>query len=156
MNTDIYETEEESDKLRYSFVSKGEKDIVKLIAYSKTNHALTIQNEKLDIYNLAFGDKKEDSNEIDDKTNSNNGDMYKVFNTVLHTIPYFFEENKNVCLHVVGSDIRRAKAYSLFVSRHFDKLEPSYTFYGFTGENKLVPYVKGEIYAAIVFFPKKP
>jgi hypothetical protein len=43
-----------------------------------------------------------------DDIHTNNGDVFKVFNTVLITIPMFFENFNNAILMVQGSDGRPA------------------------------------------------
>ena len=56
------------------------------------------------VFNLGFGDYDITTDTLDDKINSNNGDHYRVFNTVLSTIPTFFDAYKGAILMVNGSD----------------------------------------------------
>nr|WP_233244156.1 hypothetical protein [Brumimicrobium oceani] len=70
---------------QFIFESKGVRTIVKAIEYSFIRN---ISGRK--VYNLGFGDFNEKSGLLIDDINSNNGDMRKVFNTVLNTIPIFF------------------------------------------------------------------
>jgi len=105
MDIEKYETQDENNHLRYTFLSKGKAEIMKIIAYQKLAHNIQIPEKgQLKVYNLAFRDRKGYSLDIDDKVKSNNDDMYKVFNTVLHTIPTFFSKYPNTCIAVQGSD----------------------------------------------------
>ena len=154
MKVEKYETQDESDHLRYSFISKEESEITKLIAYQKLKYYINIPTKgMLPVYNLAFGDKIGNTQKIDDKTDSNNGDMRKVFNTVLHTIPIFFSKYNDTCVAVQGNDERRKRAYFSFVSRNYETLIEDYMFYGVIG-SIFTPFKKGTTYDQVVFLPK--
>ncbi|KLT69026.1 MULTISPECIES: DUF6934 family protein [unclassified Flavobacterium] len=179
MNTlPIYATErtEAEIKIRYLFASVGEKTIVKAIEYSP----VTIIDSKT-VYNLGFGDYDEDKGTIIDNINSNNGDIYIVFNTVLSTIPSFFETNPDAVIIVSGSDShenfindclpkctkkctdkcknhqRRIKTYRYYVDKNFDELSESFTFFGRnkTKENLFVQYIPNQDYDDILVYKKK-
>lgn len=134
MDIEKYETQDADNHLRYTFISKGKTEIMKIIAYNRLDYnLLSPQKRILSVYNLGFGDRMGHSLEIDDTANSNNGDMYKVFNTVLHTIPTFFSKHPDSCIAVKGSDKRRIRVYCNYVSRHYETLSSEYVFYGGTG-----------------------
>ena len=96
-----YELEEEKSEhdLKFFFISRGQQDIVKVIQYSFVQEL----NGK-NVYNLGFGDYDLENDIIIDDVNTNNGDTYKVLNTVLNTIPIFFENYNTEILMVQGSD----------------------------------------------------
>lgn len=101
-NSKVYLTlksKESNDKIRFLFESKGEEIIQKVVDYSLV---ATIQDKP--IYNLGFGDYNSENDEMSDDVNSNNGDMRKVFNTVLSTVPLFFASSPNSGIWVEGSD----------------------------------------------------
>jgi hypothetical protein len=149
----IYQLEKAQTEsgLRYLFISEGDQDIIKAIQYSFI--------QKLggqDVYNLGFGDYDIEADTLDDKINSNNGDVYKIFNTVLSTIPTFFEAFKGAILMVHGSDStqsfldackaacikkcendcknfkRRINLYRRYVNKNFEPLSVDYQFIGGT------------------------
>lgn len=69
------------------------------------------------IYNLGFGDYDISSDRLLDESISNNGDHYRIFNTVLSTIPDFFSHYPLATIAVQGSDskedyIQRCKTNS--------------------------------------------
>jgi len=85
--------------VQYVFVSKGEKDIIKVIEYSFVQVFLQKR-----LFNLGFGDYDAETDSLIDNSSSNNGDHYRVFNTVLNTIPDFFIHYPTDIVAVQGSD----------------------------------------------------
>ncbi|MDO5969701.1 hypothetical protein Q4Q35_07765 [Flavivirga aquimarina] len=168
--------ESETRKIQYLFESKGHKSIIKAIEYTPV-----AKRKGKVIYNLGFGDYNEDNGNIFDYSNSNNGDMRKVFSTVLNTIPKFFKENEDAAIWVQGSDSkddfkklcesnckkncetvcknfnRRIKTYRYYLDRNLDKLSKTYMFFGLTNENtsSLSQYTSENEYIGILVFKKK-
>jgi hypothetical protein len=69
-----YPLEAEKSLMVFEFTSSGPKgQIKKIVKYSETNLK--------DVYNLAFGEKRQSTVEIDDKTISNNDDIDMVLAT---------------------------------------------------------------------------
>ncbi len=77
--------EKTTKHVQFSFISKGKKNIFKLIEYFYLG-----EFDGKEVYNLGFGDWNPENNEVIFTNNSNNGDVYKVFGTVLHSIELFF------------------------------------------------------------------
>ena len=176
----LYEVEENitATGVQYFFMSEGGTDIIKAIQYSYVQEFLDKS-----LYNLCFGDYDADTDTILDDSNSNNRDHYRVFNTVLSTIPNFFVSYQNAMMVVQGSDSkpefikncrptckkkcaegecrnshRRINIYRSYVDKNFEALEVDYIFYGGkrNAENQIVieDYQKGEKYDS-VFLMKK-
>jgi hypothetical protein len=174
----IYDTEqiEGEIKIQYLFASVGKKTIIKAIEYSP----ITTMGART-IYNLGFGDYDEANSTIIDDINSNNGDIYVVFNTVLSTVPVFFETNPDAVILVSGSDShenfindclpdckkkcidkcknhqRRIKTYRYYVDKNFDELCIDFIFFGRnkTKENTFVQYIPKQDYDDILVYKKK-
>lgn len=147
----LYELEADKSEsgLKFFFISKGEQDIIKAVQFSFVQQL----NER-NIYNLGFGDYDLDNDKIVDDINTNNGDAYRVFNTVLSTIPIFFESFCNEILMVQGSDgrlefieecrleckkkcvadcknyNRRINIYLAYINKNYDSLSIDYQFLG--------------------------
>ena len=178
-NIPAYKTElleSETRKIQYLFESKGHKSIIKAIEYTPV-----AKRDGKVVYNLGFGDYDEENDNIFDDSNSNNGDMRKVFSTVLNTIPKFFKENEDAAIWVQGSDSandfkelcevsckkncedvcknfnRRIKTYRYYVDRHFVELSKEYLFFGLTNEGNasLIQYIPKNQYIGILVFKKK-
>lgn len=179
MNTiPIYSTKQIEDKIKiqYLFASLGQKTIIKAIEYSPVK----VMGGRT-VYNLGFGDYDEANGTIVDDVNSNNGDIYIVFNTVLSTVPLFFENNPDAVIIVSGSDShnsfindclptckkkcksmcknfqRRIKTYRYYVDKNFNELCKDFIFFG---RNKLkgntfVQYVPKQDYDDILVYKKK-
>ena len=105
-------------------------------------------------FNLAFGDYDLETDTLDDDATSENGDVFKVFDTVLNTIPSFFEMFPNEIIMISGSDSkpefiekcrkdckksckeecknagRRIGVYRGYVNKNFDVLSTDFVFYG--------------------------
>lgn len=65
-------------KIRFVFISKGNQDVIKIIDYDYIGSYNNIKT-----FNLGFGDYELITEQIDDYSNTDNGDVYDVLNTVL-------------------------------------------------------------------------
>lgn len=137
------------NELKFFFISKGAEDVVKVVQYSFIQHI-----DGYDVYNLGFGDYNIETDVIVDNITTENGDVYRVFNTVLSTIPHFFKYYPQAILMVQGSDSnqefldncrsfckrkceefcknfnRRIKLYCSYINKNFDDLEKEYHIVG--------------------------
>jgi uncharacterized protein DUF6934 len=147
-------------RIQYFFLSKGTSIIIKAIQYS---YALDFQGRR--VYNLGFGDYDPNTRSVIDDVTSNNGDTYKIFHTVLNTIPGFFAIFKEAVVIASGSDSRqefrdscrsscnknclpdqcknahrRINIYRHYIDKHFAGLSTDYQFYGSSliTENQIV------------------
>jgi hypothetical protein len=135
---------------RYFFVSEGDRLLVKVVEYRFIG-----LKEGKHTYNLGFGTYNQEGNSVCDDDISENGDAYKVFNTVLSTIPHFLHNYTGALVMVEGSDStisfpetcrpnckkkcippacknahRRINIYKNFVNKNFDLLSQEYKFLG--------------------------
>ncbi|GGH75305.1 hypothetical protein HNQ91_004625 [Filimonas zeae] len=163
--------------LEFFFISKGERDVIKAVEFSFVQKL-----DGRDIYNLGFGDYDLESDTVTDSVYTNNGDAYKVFNTVLNCIPIFFESYKSAMLMVQGSDggadfieqcrlvcvkrcgsrcknyNRRISVYQGYVNKNFELLSTDYQFFGGfrTGKQATMePYVPFRKYDVVLLLSKK-
>ncbi|WP_264537349.1 DUF6934 family protein [Flavobacterium sp. N1736] len=176
-DSDIYETSLsiENAIVQYLFESNGEKKLIKAVQYS----GFEMKNGQT-IYNLGFGDYDFETKNIRDTENSNNGDMRTVFNTVLNTVPKFFEDNPGFPIYIQGSDgtdsfeeecrnlcakncsdvcrnkNRRIRAYTYFLNKNFIELTKEYIFFGLDEEKRgFVQYVPENKYIGVLVYKKK-
>lgn len=179
--TDTYEIKSEitSQGIDFFFLSEGRREIIKVVQYS---YVRNFQGKEL--YNIAFGDYDYNTDSYSDDVNSNNGDHYSVYRTVLATIPLFFQLYKYAMLMVRGSDStrefqdncrttcerkcfsasckkahRRINIYRNFLDKNFEDLTREYEFLGdpYNDENQILTeaYNKGKKYVSIFIKKRK-
>lgn len=178
IDIDIYESDFSSENgiSQFIFESSGKGNIYKAVQYSPFSTDI----DGPILYNLGFGDYDSETKTISDSINSNNGDMWKVFNTVLTTIPIFFEMNPDAPLYIQGSDgsddfarvcketcnknctdlcknrYRRIKTYSYFIDKNFKELSIKYQIFGLDGDSQnFIKYVPRNNYQALLVCKKK-
>jgi len=160
-------------KVRFAFISKGTNDVIKIIDYDYVG----LRND-VKTFNLGFGDFDPLTGRVNDHANTDNGDVYDVLNTVLNTVPQFFEEYPDHSLMVRGSDSgeefikrcrpqckkkcnmnqcknqnRRINVYTQYVNTNYDELAIDYNFLG-GNEDTVEQFEKGKKYDT-VFVSKK-
>lgn len=164
---------ETRNNYRFYFTSKGKNKILKAIHYDYIDE---LKNTLL--FNLGFGDYDCMNNTILDEEVTCNGDHYKVFYTVLNTVPRLFTAHGDAILLVQGSDSmpeyinkcranctrdckdqdckkahRRIRIYRNFVNKNFDILNDEYDFQGSEAlykEGIAEPYQIGKEYISVL------
>jgi len=87
----------------YFFVAKGRETTIKIIQYIYVQDLL---GRKL--YNMGFGTYDPRTGSILDNLLSNDGNHYRIFHTVLNSVPEFFDIYPGAMLMVQGSDSRQS------------------------------------------------
>ncbi len=107
----------------YQFVSIGSKgEINKLIKYTKTGTA--------NVYNLGFGDKIGETEDIDDEVISNNGDSIKVLATVAASAFVFTDNYPNAYIFATGSTPSRTRLYQIGIANNLKEIEEGFYVWG--------------------------
>jgi hypothetical protein len=131
MKIEKYQTESTINKLVFSFKSIGNKIIEKKVLFTpiedSENYGLP---PMINLYNLAFGDWDEISEDIDDSVRSNNGDADKVLATVANTVIEFWVEYPNVPLFMTGSTPGRTRLYQNGISKNYIEINQKADIYG--------------------------
>ena len=179
---DHYQTRliEDNGVLVFQFVSTGLREIFKTIEF----HKQTYEVFSRPVYSLIFSDYKDANHNIRNFDLSNNGDVYKVFHTVLSTIPLFFiyhpeaailvQASDNVgdffktcihscnkgCTHSCREEGRRIRIYRSFLNKYFGLFSETYEFAGgirsrATHHFYISKYEPGKAYDEIILFQKK-
>ncbi len=91
---------------RYIFISHGRKRIVKAVEF--------VQLEISNAVNLVFGDLLSD-NSIDTESNSNNGDMGLVLNTVIKILKDYTQLHSTVQVFIKGGTELRSRLYQRLI-----------------------------------------
>lgn len=95
---------------RYVFISDGKKKIQKIVDFVPLRQG--------NIFNLGFGDLSPDGS-IDDKANSNNGDIIKVLATVIDILREFTSFYPNAQVFFVGSTDERTRLYNRILKMYY-------------------------------------
>lgn len=166
--------------LRFYFESLGTDILSKVIAFSP----LSTWVMGRPVFNLGFGDDIPGEAEWRDTSVNNNGDIYRVFNTVLSTVPVFFDQHPEAAIQVRGSDGikdyfrkcilnctkncmvkcrkegRRMSIYRSFVNKYYDLLATDYIILGGIDHQSSLRrtweyYIPGKPYDTLLVFQKK-
>jgi hypothetical protein len=102
---------------RYTFTSIGKKRIVKQVIFTPTG----IRN----IINMGFGDLMADG-AIDDKANSNNGDIIRVLATIVEILMDFTSRYPNVQIFFAGSTQDRTRLYTRILKTYYSNFSKQF------------------------------
>ncbi len=128
-----------TDFLEYEFVSIGPRgNIFKIVQFKPT--------ENIEVFNLAFGNKKADGS-LDDITKDDNKDRNKILATVVLAIHLFSAEYPTKWIFFSGSTPERTRLYRMAITLNIEQLSIDYEIYGVLQdlESSLVsvPFQKG-------------
>lgn len=97
---------------RFVFSSMGKSNIIKLVEFSTTRTP--------DLYNLGFGDLLPNGT-VDDKVNSNNGDIIKVLATIVQITRDFTLQRPNAKVAFAGSTTGRTNLYARILKMYHEE-----------------------------------
>ncbi|MBO9199726.1 MULTISPECIES: DUF6934 family protein [Niastella] len=117
----IYEYNE-VHAFRYKFISTGKRDIVKVIEFTPT--------ATCNVYNLAFGDLLTNG-ELDDLARSNNGDIIKIFATIIDVVRTFTTKNPSFIIYFKGSTPQRTLFYSRILKTYYQYYSTKFDVVGY-------------------------
>jgi hypothetical protein len=149
MRLEKYKLEFNANKTVFEFISEGPKgNILKSVHYTKMK-VKGIRN----IYNLAFGDKNNDTGDIDDNIVSGNQDREKVLATVINTVIIFTEKNPKAQIFITGSTPARTRLYQIAIGKYLEEFSEIFDIKGVT-QNQLMLYEKNVNYRAFLIRKK--
>jgi len=125
MNKPKYLYKSEGFLTVFEFVSEGTKgQIKKMVQYTDTGTE--------NVFNLAFGDYDENTNNINDISITNNGDSTKVLATVASTVYAFIEKHPNAWIFATGSTVVRTRLYRMGITNNIEEIIADFDVYGLT------------------------
>jgi hypothetical protein len=119
---------------RYIFTSIGKKRIEKVVDFVP----IGIKN----VMNLGFGDLRPDGS-VDDKANSNNGNIAKVLATVIDILKNFTTEYPQAEIFFTGSTVDRTKLYTRILRTYYTAFSKDFVISAIIGsenKNKRIPF----------------
>ncbi|MDX2303926.1 MAG: hypothetical protein NW226_14055 [Microscillaceae bacterium] len=137
MNSEKYTYLTNQNNLIYTFLSIGIQGVIlKVVIFEKIDESL---------YNLAFGDFNEKTQEIDDKAVSNNGDTIKVLATVIQTIRDFYTTNVNASVIIKGSSSARTRLYQKIIRDNIATIQTEFEILALNEQDEYeIFYVNGK------------
>jgi hypothetical protein len=136
MNDNSYPYDQNQSS-RYTFTSIGKKRILKQVVFTHTG----IRN----IVNMGFGDVLPDGS-VDDKANSNNGDIVRVLATTVQVLIDFTSKFPDLEIFFAGSTQERTKLYTRILRTYHVSFSKEFII------NALIK--EGETYSQLPFEPK--
>lgn len=137
-----YPLKAEKSLMVFEFTSDGPKgQIKKLVKYSETNLK--------DLYNLAFGDKNDETGEINDRSISNNGDSDMVLATVVATVFAFTDKYPETWVFATGSTKARTRLYRIGITKYLLEIKRDFQVFGLRNE-EWEPFEKEIVYEAFL------
>lgn len=134
-----YEYQTEDELHYFEFTSIGPKgSIKKIVEYSK----VSVDN----IFNLAFGDYDENTDKLNDKVITNNGDSTKILATVVSTVYAFTGKYPNTWIFATGSTEVRTRLYRMGISNNLEELKEDFYVYGMKIDESFEEFIIGEDY----------
>ena len=132
-----YEYQTEDELHFFEFTSIGTQgNIKKIVQYSK----VSVDN----IYNLAFGDYDESTNEINDTIVTNNVDSKKVLATVVSTVYAFTGRYPDYWVFATGSTEVRTRLYRMGITNNLNELKEDFYVYGMKNNETFEEFILGE------------
>ena len=127
MKIEKYPLKAESSLTVFEFISEGPKGFIrKIIQFQETN--------KANLYKLAFGDKNNETGEVDDLVVSNNADSEKVLATVVAALYAFFDKYPDASVYATGSTSTRTRLYRMGITRFYEEMIQDFDLYGQVGD----------------------
>ncbi|MFY8187393.1 MAG: DUF6934 family protein [Flavobacterium sp.] len=116
MSNPKYQLNAEEDLTVFNFISEGPKGkITKIIEIKETNLK--------GFFNLAFGDKNQETGTIDDTIVTNNNDTEKVLATVVSAVYAFTDLNPDAWVYATGSTDSRTRLYRMGINKYLSQVE---------------------------------
>ena len=131
-----------SNVLIYEFTSFGPQGIIKKIVEFE-------ETADRNIYNLAFGNLKEDGT-IDDLITSNNDDRNKVITTVAYIVIKFTECRPDCYILFTGSTKARTRLYRIAITLNYQDLSKTLNIWGLHEEVGWEPFNSNSPYTSFL------
>jgi len=130
----------------FEFTSTGPKgNIKKIIQFTPT--------KAKSVFNLAFGNIKEDGS-VDDTTTNDNKDRDKILATVAAAVYDFTERFPDTFVFFTGSTNERTRLYRMAITVNFEELTDSFYIWGLTEKDGFELFEKRRSYSGFLIKKK--
>jgi hypothetical protein len=148
MELHTYPLSKARDLKSYSFWSTGPKGFVRKVI------KFQLINCEEQLYNLAFGDSALDSDFIDDRSVSNNGDTLIVLATVATATFNFMIDHPSASVIATGSTVARTRLYQMNISKSLTEISSNFVVKGYLNGDWAV-FKRNENYEAFLLKHKE-
>lgn len=145
MNLDKYPVISTNEHLIYEFLSEGPNGTIKKV--------VVFDQLQPDLYNLAFGDWDETTQQLIDDARSNNADRDKVLTTVAHAVVDFMQHRPNARLYAEGVTKAKTRLYQIGINANWEEISQLFDIKGFVN-NPWEPFQRNKNYEAFVLAAK--
>jgi hypothetical protein len=148
MNLPTYDVKLKSEiSNTFEFFSEGKNGkIRKVVVFQKIADG---------IFNLAFGDKIEETGTLDDENVSDNGDTEKVLATVVLTIFMFTDKYPDAYIFATGSTPARTRLYRRSIFKFIEEAKENFNLYGVLDDQQTEVFIPNKDYKGFVIQRKK-
>lgn len=144
MSDEKYQFHKLPEIFYYEFQSEGPKGVVKKVVRYRL-----IEESPVRIFNLGFGDWDNETENINDRVNTNNQDRHKILATVADTVIDFTENHPDAFVFAQGSTSSRTRLYQMGIAAFYDKIATLFTVIGYINGHWR-PFEKGVNYEAFL------
>ena len=148
MDWERYEVVRSANGLEYTFYSEGPRGRIK-----KGIKFQFFPRVGRSTFNLLFGDFKPGTDELDDRSITNNGDRLKVLHTVAWAVIDFLKFRPSAFIIIKPNTGPRARLYQMLISSVWMKISEEYEIFGKHGKD-WVAFRKGVNYEEFTVFRK--
>jgi|ERR1019366_337604 hypothetical protein len=142
MKVEKYNLKSNTTLTRFEFISEGTKGAIrKIIEFQATTNP--------SVFNLAFGDKDQDTGQLDDLAISDNGDTEKMLATVVSAVYAFCERHPATYIYASGSTKARTRLYRIGIAKYFGEMQNDFYLYGQIGDD-FVEFEIGKEYSGFL------
>ena len=126
MNIEKYHLKADETLTVFEFISEGPSGPVRKLIHFQPTHTAGV-------YNLAFGDRNAQTDDIDDLAVTNNGDTDKVLGTVVAALYAFLDKQPEALVYATGSTRVRTRLYRMGISRFYAEIKQDFALFGQVG-----------------------
>ena len=142
MNVEKYHLKADETLTVFEFISEGPQGAIRKLIHFQPTYTTGL-------FNLAFGDKHAETDEIDDLTVTNNGDTDKVLGTVVAALYAFFDKQPEALVYATGSTRARTRLYRMGITKFYDEMQEDFKVFGQKGQ-EFHPFELGQEYDGFV------
>jgi len=146
MFSERYEYNSSKPYRQYDFYSEGPNGKIRKVVLYRFLRRM----DRIDYYNLGFGDYDEGKKQVSDLSVSDNKDRDKILVTVAMTAVEFTSYYKGCKIVFEGSTPARTRLYQMGIAKHYGRINELFDIQGLTDQDGWKPFRIGDNYIAFL------